>query len=83
MALVHPEDDKIKGDISRPDPSFMGKKQIDSFKPLTDPLGTDRSGRAISSSNLDPVGIKPAMNPAMAVPTTPNIDDEGVNSIYT
>ena len=82
MALIHPEDDKIRGDVKK-EPSFMGKKQIDSFKPLTDPFGTDRSGRAISPDKLDPVGIEPAMNPPMAVPTPPNIDDEGVNSLYS
>tara|TARA_R110002060_G_scaffold68968_1_gene77669 strand:- start:190 stop:441 length:252 start_codon:yes stop_codon:yes gene_type:complete len=83
MALIHPEDEKIRGDIKRPDSSFMGKNQIDSFKSLTDPLGIDRSGRAVSPDKLDPVGIKTAMNPPMAVPTLPNIDDEGVNSLYS
>ena len=83
MALVHPEDKKIKGDVPRPDPSFMGKNQVENFKSLTDPFGTDRSGRAISPDKLDPVGIEPAMNPPMAVPTSPNIDDEGVNSLYS
>ena len=52
-----------KGDVSRLDPSFMGKNQMDNFQSLTDPLAVDRAGRAKSSQELDPVGIKPAMNP--------------------
>ena len=68
------------------DPIFMGKKQTEKFSNLTDPLSVDRGGRTISRPDgVDPVGIKPAMNPPMAVPTTPDrdIDKEGVNSLYT
>ena len=82
MALVHPEDDKIRGDVKK-EPSFMGKNQVDDFKTLNNPLSVDRGGRAVSPDKLDPVGIEPAMNPPMAVPTLPNIDDEGVNSLYS
>jgi len=71
MGLVHPEDNKIKGDIPKPDSSFMGKNQIESFSSLTDPSSVDRSGRAISVDSLDPVGIKTAMNPSMATPEIP------------
>ena len=65
----------------RPDPSFMGKGQVDSFSSLTDPLGVDRSGRAISSQELDPVGIETAMNPPLATPVQ-DVDEIGVNSLY-
>ena len=65
-------------------PVFMGKKQTEKFSNLTDPLSVDRGGRTISKQDeLDNVGIEPAMNPPMAVPTSPNIDDEGVNSLYS
>ena len=61
--------------------SFMGKNQIDNFQSLTDPLAVDRAGRAQSSQELDPVGIKPAMNPPLATPI--DIDQQGVNSLYS
>jgi hypothetical protein len=70
-----------KGDVSRLDPSFMGKNQMDNFQSLTDPLAVDRAGRAQSSQELDPVGIKPAMNPPLATPI--DIDQQGVNSLYS
>ena len=71
-------------DVSRPDASFMGKNQVDSFKTLTDPLSVDRGGRTVAQPDgLDKVGILPAMNPPMAVPTSPNIDEQGVNSLYS
>ena len=67
--------------------SFMGKGQVDQFSNLTDPSSVDRGGRTVArpddSSSLDPVGIATAMNPPMAVPTTPNIDEEGVQSLYS
>jgi len=69
----------------RPENSFMGKGQVDQFSSLTDPLSVDRGGRTIArednSTSLDPVGIKPAMNPPLATPTD-NIDEQGVNSLY-
>jgi hypothetical protein len=71
----------IRGDVPRQDPSFMGKGQVDSFSSLTDPLGVDRSGRAISSQELDPVGIETAMNPPLATPVQ-DVDEIGVNSLY-
>ena len=70
-----------KGDVSRLDPSFMGKNQMDNFQSLTDPLAVDRAGRAKSSQELDPVGIKPAMNPPFATPI--DIDQQGINSLYS
>jgi hypothetical protein len=65
----------------RPDPSFMGKGQVENFSSLTAPESVDRSGRAVSSQELDPVGIKPAMNPPLATPI--DIDQQGVNSLYS
>ena len=66
---------------------FIGKGQVDQFSNLTDPSSVDRGGRTVArpddSSSLDPVGIATAMNPPMAVPTTPNIDEEGVQSLYS
>jgi hypothetical protein len=53
---------------------------VETFKSLTSPESVDRSGRAIPSDELDPVGIKPAMNPPMATPI--DIDKKGINSLY-
>jgi hypothetical protein len=58
----------------------MGKSQMDSFASLTDTSSVDRGGRAVDSSELDPVGIKPAMNPSLATPI--DIDEQGINSLY-
>ena len=46
----------------------MGKNQLNTFSTLTSPESVDRGGKTISSSSLDPVGIKTAMNPPLAVP---------------
>ena len=64
---------------------FMGKNQDQTFGSLTNPKAElDRGGRTVARpEGVDPVGIEPAMNPPMAVPTPPNIDDEGVNSLYS
>lgn len=70
----------ISADVPRPDPSFMGKSQMDSFASLTDTSSVDRGGRAVDSSELDPVGVKPAMNPSLATPI--DIDEQGINSLY-
>ena len=70
----------ISADVPRPDPSFMGKGQMNSFASLTDTSSVDRGGRAVDSSKLDPVGIKPAMNPSLATPI--DIDEQGINSLY-
>ena len=51
--------------------NFMDSN-LNSFKEKFDPYSIDQKGRAISPDELDPVGIKPAMNPAMAVPTSTN-----------
>lgn len=78
----------VKGDVSRVDsgmiaPNFMDQNQ-DKFSSLTDPLSVDRGGRTVSrqddSASLDPVGIEPAMNPALATPV--DVDKQGVNSLY-
>ena len=67
--------------VSLPEPSFMGKNQVDDFKTLTDPLSVDRGGRTVSQPDgLDNVGIEPAMNPAMATPV--DIDQQGVNKEF-
>ena len=81
MALLHPENEKQKGEVSRPDPSFMGKNQIENFSNLTKPENVNRGGRAVDSSALDPVGIEPAMNPPLATPI--DIDEQGINSLYS
>ena len=73
--------EKPKGDVSRPESNFMGKGQIKNFSSLTTPDSVDRSGREVSSQELDPVGIKPAMNPPLATPI--DIDQQGVNSLYS
>ena len=64
---------------------FMGKNQEQTFGSLTNPKAElDRGGRTVARpEGVDPVGIEPAMNPPMAVPTPPNIDNEGVNSLYS
>jgi hypothetical protein len=70
-----------KGDVSRLESNFMGGRQQESFKALTNPKAElDRGGRAISPDSLDPVGIEPAMNPPMATPV--DIDEKGINSLY-
>jgi hypothetical protein len=71
-------------DVSRPDSSFMGKGQVEQFSDLTNG-DIDRGGRAIPADNLDPVGIKTAMNPSMATPDTPpDVDGEGtMNALYS
>ena len=75
--------ESAEGEVSRPDPSFMGKGQVEQFSGLTDTSSVDRGGRAMSPDSLDPVGIKPAMNPPMATPVT-DIDREGtMNALYS
>jgi|5_EtaG_2_1085323.scaffolds.fasta_scaffold144363_1 hypothetical protein len=63
------------------EPSFMGKSQVEKFSGLTDVSSVDRSGRAKASNNLDPVGIKTAMNPPFATPT--DIDQQETDNLYT
>ena len=66
-----------------PEPSFMGKGQVEQFSGLTDTSSVDRGGRAMSPDTLDPVGIKPAMNPPMATPIK-DVDREGtMNALYS
>tara|TARA_R110000772_G_scaffold64665_1_gene144537 strand:+ start:78 stop:464 length:387 start_codon:yes stop_codon:yes gene_type:complete len=65
------------------EPSFMGKGQVEQFSSLTDTSSVDRGGRAMSPDTLDPVGIKPAMNPPMATPIK-DVDREGtMNALYS
>ena len=67
--------------------NFMGKGQVDKFSSFTDPSSIDRSGRAAPRPDdpisLDPVGIATAMNPPMAVPIPPDVDKQGVQSLYS
>jgi hypothetical protein len=72
--------EKPKGDVSRLESNFMGGNQVETFKSLTSPESVDRSGRAISSVELDPVGIEPAINPPFATPI--DVDKKGINSLY-
>ena len=37
----------------------------------------------MTPDSLDPVGIKPAMNPPIGVPIPPDIDEQGINSLYS
>jgi len=65
-------------------PVFMGKGQTEKFSSLTDPSSVDRGGRTISQpEGIDPVGIEPAMNPPMGVPVPPDINQQGVKSLYS
>ena len=73
-------DEQPKGDVSRLESNFMGGNQVETFKSLTSPESVDRSGRAISSVELDPVGIEPAINPPFATPI--DVDKKGINSLY-
>tara|TARA_R110000850_G_scaffold230012_1_gene354792 strand:+ start:57 stop:473 length:417 start_codon:yes stop_codon:yes gene_type:complete len=77
-----PSSEALSGGRPEVGKNFMDA-DIGNFSNLTDPLSVDRGGRAMDSSALDPVGIEPAMNPSMATPTTENIDDTGVNSLYS
>ena len=65
-------------------PVFMGKNQTEKFSSLTDTSSVDRGGRTISRPDeTDPVGIEPAMNPPMGVPVPPDINQQGVKSLYS
>jgi hypothetical protein len=90
------QENQNENPISPPPPSSealsggrpeVGKNFMDadmgSFSNLTDPLSVERGGRAVDSSALDPVGIKPAMNPSMATPNTVGVDDTGMNELLS
>jgi hypothetical protein len=90
------QENQNESPISPPPPSSealsggrpeVGKNFMDadmgSFSNLTDPLSVERGGRAVDSSALDPVGIKPAMNPSMATPNTVGVDDTGMNELLS
>ena len=76
-----------RSDGGQQKPVFMGKGQVDKFSSFTDPSSVDRSGGAApkpdDSISLDPVGIETAMNPPMAVPVPPDVDKQGVQSLYS
>jgi len=68
-----------KSDTSKPFHTHSSEKE----KPVYD-KPPERGGRTVAQPDgLDKVGILPAMNPPMAVPTSPNIDEQGVNSLYS
>ena len=90
------QENQNENPISPPPPSSealsggrpeVGKNFMDadmgSFSNLTDPLSVERGGRAVDSCALDPVGIKPAMNPSMATPNTVGVDDTGMNELLS
>tara|TARA_R110002050_G_scaffold80241_1_gene171741 strand:- start:12 stop:350 length:339 start_codon:yes stop_codon:yes gene_type:complete len=62
--------------------NFMDSSLVD-FQQKFDPFSVDQKGRAISSDKLDPVGIKPAMNPPMAVPTVLGDQPEEKDPLYS
>ena len=69
-------------DLGSKNDSFIGKNQLNTFSTLTSPESVDRGGKTISSSSLDPVGIKTAMNPPLAVPIQGNQSEE-LESLYS
>ena len=79
-AGMGPKGGDSRFDLGDRNDSFMGKGQVENFSNLTDTSAVDRGGRAVDSSALDPVGIKPAMNPSLATPV--DIDEQGINSLY-
>ena len=79
-ANMGPKGGDSRFDLGDRNDSFMGKGQVENFSNLTDTSAVDRGGRAVDSSALDPVGIKPAMNPSLATPI--DIDEQGINSLY-
>ena len=79
-ADMGPKGGDSRFDLGDRNDSFMGKGQVENFSNLTDTSAVDRGGRAVDSSALDPVGIKPAMNPSLATPV--DIDEQGINSLY-
>ena len=58
--------DPIIGDISRQDPSFMGKNQVDQFSSLIDPSSVDASGRTVLPGET----------------LVQDVDEMGINSLY-
>ena len=74
-------------DVSRPDPSFMGKGQMDDFASLTDPSSVDRGGNVIAPAPtaLPLAGQTPSdISPEDAFKITPrqDIDEIGMNKLY-
>ena len=75
------------GDVPRPDPSFMGKGQMDDFASLTDPSSVDRGGNVIAPAPtaLPLTGQVPSdIPPEDAFKITPrqDIDEIGINKLY-
>ena len=71
----------------RPDPSFMGKGQMDDFASLTDPSSVDRGGNVIAPAPtaLPLTGQTPSdISPEDAFKITPrqDIDEIGMNKLY-
>ena len=74
------------GDVPRPDPSFMGKGQMNDFASLTDPSSVDRGGNVIAPAPtaLPLTGQTPSdISPEDAFKITPrqDIDEIGMNSL--
>jgi hypothetical protein len=74
-------------DVPRPDPSFMGKGQMDDFASLTDPSSVDREGNVIAPAPtaLPLAGQTPSdISPEDAFKITPrqDIDEIGMNKLY-
>jgi hypothetical protein len=77
----------ISADVPRPDPSFMGKGQMDSFASLTDTSSVDRGGNVIAPAPtaLPLTGQTPSdISPEDAFKITPrqDIDEIGINKLY-
>jgi hypothetical protein len=74
-------------DVPRPNPSFMGKGQMDDFASLTDPSSVDRGGNVIAPAPtaLPLAGQTPSdISPEDAFKITPrqDIDEIGMNKLY-
>ena len=86
-AALEQENNTPRGDVSRPDPSFMGKGQMDDFASLTDPSSVDRGGNVIAPAPtaLPLTGQVPSdIPPEDAFKITPqeDIDGMGMNQLY-
>jgi hypothetical protein len=71
----------------RPNPSFMGKGQMDDFASLTDPSSVDREGNVIAPAPtaLPLTGQTPSDIPsedAFKITPRQDIDEIGMNKLY-
>ena len=85
-AALEQENNTPRGDVSRPDPSFMDASMKD-FASLTDPSSVDRSGNVIAPAPtaLPLAGQVPSdIPPEDAFKITPrqDIDEIGINKLY-